>query len=216
MQRNIFSIRKMVIPFFLVLIVIGSMIGKQYATQNVPAAIWGTPVRFEQDTAMPYSGIEQVVADSEYLYILYSSNLGVVQVYNLNGDYQYSWKLYKHMNGSFFMAVQNDVLYIRDYHADIYVFSHGEFVSFLHDEEANAVKNAIPFSQFEENTPGYYIRNGSVWHSNNGIRQCVIERPLISVLFQNNFYFVLVVIIISGIGFVRFLKSRRKNTGDCP
>lgn len=213
MQRNILSVRKMAVLFFLVLIVIGSMIGKQYDTQNVPAAIWGTPVRFEQETVMPYSGIEQVVADSEHLYILYSSNLGVVQVYNLQGDYQYSWKLYKHMNGSFFMAVQNDVLYIRDYHADIYVFSHGEFVAFLHDEEANTVKNAIPFSKFEENTPGYYIRNGSVWHSNNGISQCVIARPLISVLFQNNFYFVLIVIIMSGMCFVRFLKNRRKRQG---
>lgn len=208
MQRDVFSIRKILFPFLLVTILVGMFIRTQNDAQGIPEAIWGTPVRFENNTPMPYSGIEQVVADSEHLYILYSSNRGVIQVYNLDGVYLYSWRLYKHTNGAFHMAVQNDVLYIRDYKTDIYVFSNGEFIEFLHGEAASTVKKSIPFSQFEENTTGYVVKNGSVWYITNGISRCVVSRPLISSIFQNNLHIVLFILILSSFGFMRYLKNK--------
>ena len=105
-------------------------------TKELPDAIWGRPVQFEDDSVMPNSGIEQVVSDGQRVYVLFTSRNGVVQVYDYGGTYLYSVRLYAHSNGAFAMAVEGNTLYIQDYHGDIYVFKNGEFTEFLKDDAA--------------------------------------------------------------------------------
>ena len=155
-------------------------------TKELPDAIWGRPVQFEDDSVMPNSGIEQVVTDGQWVYVLYTSRTGVVQVYDYGGTYLYSMRLYAHSNGAFKMATKDQVLYIEDYHADIYVFKNGEFTEFLKDDAADAIRAEIPYSTFEKNSEGYEIKNGSVWRVDGQMQTCIVNRPAQTGIYQNN------------------------------
>ena len=138
------SLKKILILIILLLCVLNIIMKPQNDTKDFPDAVWGTPITFVNNTIMPHSDIEQIVADDARVYVLYGSENGVVQVFDLEGTYLYSWRLYTHLNGGFRMVAINNVLHIQDYHGDIYAFRDGEFVAFLTGEEAESVKNGIP------------------------------------------------------------------------
>jgi len=186
MQFDFSKIKKILIPILIIWIFLNMAFGFGDDTKDFPNAIHGKPVRFENASLMPNTGIQQVVADSERVYILYSSEVGVLQVYDLTGNYLHSLRLYKHMNGAFSMAVYDDKLYVRDYHADCYVFQDGEFVAFLRDEAADAILDIVPYEQFEKNSEGYTIKKGSVWHTAEQGAQCIVSRPAKSGIYQNH------------------------------
>lgn len=207
--------KKMLILMIVLVIVLNVVFKPQDDTKDFPDAVWGTPITFVNNTIMPHSDIEQIVADDARVYVLYGSENGVVQVFDLEGTYLYSWRLYTHLNGGFHMAVKGDSLYIQDYHADIYVFRNGEFVEFLSDEKTDTIMAAIPFSKFEENTEGYVVKNGSVWYVSGDVNRCVIERPWITGIYQNNFNVALRVLIIAAAGITYYVYAKlRKKTGD--
>lgn len=181
------SVLKNVVVIILIIGVAFSLIFRPNDdTKGLPDAIWGKPVLFENDSVMPNSGIEQVLSDGQRVYVLYTSRNGVVQVYDCNGIYLYSVRLYAHLNGAFAMAVDGNMLYIEDYHGDIYVFKDGEFAEFLRSDAADAIKKEIPHSTFEKNTEGYEVRSGSVWRIEGAIQTCIVNRPAQTGIFQNN------------------------------
>ena len=181
------SVLKNVVVIILIIGVAFSLIFRPNDdTKGLPDAIWGKPVLFEDDSVMPNSGIEQVVSDGQRVYVLYTSRNGVVQVYDYNGIYLYSMRLYAHLNGAFAMAVDGNMLYIEDYHGDIYVFKDGEFAEFLRSDAADAIREEIPYSTFEKNTEGYEIRKGSVWRIEGDTQTCIVNRPAQTGIFQNN------------------------------
>ena len=186
MSRHVPNTKKVVIIILIIVVALSLIFRPNDDTKGLPDAIWGKPVQFEDKSVMPNSGIEQVVSDGQRVYVLYTSRNGVVQVYDYSGIYLYSLRLYAHMNGAFKMAVKDTVLYIEDYHADIYVFKDGEFIDFLRDDAADAIKEKIPYSTFEKNTKGYEIRSGSVWRVDGETQTCIVNRPVKTGIYQNN------------------------------
>ena len=128
----------------------------------------GRPLVLRRDTDRIYSGIRQIAADDQYLYVLYGS-YGVVQVYDLRGAYQYTIALYSHENGAFRIAVQEGALLIADKLENL-------FESFLDKTEAATYLEDIPFDSPAEN---YVVKLSSVWRvSPEGDTACVIKRPV--------------------------------------
>lgn len=206
------SIIKNVVIVILVIGVALSMIFKpDDDTKGFPDAIWGKPVLFEDDSVMPNSGIEQVVSDGQRVYVLYTSRNGVVQVYDYDGNYLHSMRLYAHMNGAFKMAVKDNLLYIQDFHGDMYVFKDGEFTEFLRNDAADAIKEEIPYSTFEKNTEGYEIRKGSVWRIEGDTRTCIVNRPAQTGIYQNNMNNLITILLFMAFALVYwyFQKKRR-------
>jgi len=186
MSRYLPIIKKVVVIILIIDIAFLLIFRPNDDTKGLPDAIWGKPVQFEDESVMPNSGIEQVVSDGQRVYVLYTSRNGVVQVYDYSGIYLYSMRLYAHSNGAFEMAVKDNVLYIKDYHADIYVFKDGEFIEFLSDDAADAIREEIPYSTFQKNTRGYEIRSGSVWRIDGETQTCIVNRPARTGIYQNN------------------------------
>lgn len=206
------SITKNVVVIILMIGVVLLMIFRpDDDTKGFPDAIWGTPVLFEDDSVMPDSGIEQVVSDGERVYVLYESKTGVVQVYDYTGKYLQSMRLYAHMNGAFKMAVKDNLLYIKDYHGDIYVFKDGEFTEFLRDDAADAIMEEISYSTFEKNTEGYEIRKGSVWRIEGDTQTCIVNRPVQTGIYQNNMDKLITILMFMAFSLVcwYFQKKRR-------
>ena len=186
MSRYLPVIKTVILIILVVGIALSLIFRPDDDTKGFPDAIWGKPVVFEDDSVMPHSGIEQVVSDGQRVYVLYDSEKGVVQVYDCGGTYLHSMRLYKHMNGAFSMPAEGDMLYIKDYHGDIYAFKNGEFSEFLRNEAADAIKEEIPHSIFEQNTQGYEVRSGSVWRIDGDTQTCIISRPAQTGIYQNN------------------------------
>ena len=186
MSRYLPVIKRIIIVILTIGIAFGMIYKPRDDGKELPDAIWGLPVQFEDDSVMPNSSIEQVVSDGKLVYVLYTSRTGVVQIYDYDGAYLYSMRLYAHSNGAFKMAIEGNILYIEDYHADIYVFKNGEFMKFLKDDAADAIRKKIPYSAFEKNTEGYAIKNGSVWRTEGEHDVCIVNRPAQVGIYQNN------------------------------
>lgn len=179
-------------------------------TKDLPDAIWGTPVQFKDNSVMANSNIEQVVSDGKYVYVLYTSRTGVVQIYDYDGEYLYSMRLYAHSNGAFKMAIADDTLYIEDYHADIYVFKNGDFLQFLRNDAADAIRHQISYSAFEKNTEGYEIINGSVWRIKGESRTCIVNRPAQVGVYQNNIDKLITVFLLAAFALVyQYFQKKR-------
>lgn len=210
MQFDFSKIKKILIPILVIWTFLNMAFGFGDDTKDFPDAIHGKPVRFENASLMPNTGIQQVVADAERVYILYSSEVGVVQVYDLMGNYLYSLRLYKHMNGAFSMAISENKLYVRDCHADCYVFQDGEFVEFLRDEAADAIFDIVPYEQFQKNSEGYTIKNGSVWRAAEQEEQCIISRPAKSGIYQNHLNVLLQLGVIAVFSIAAYVYKTKK------
>ena len=207
MSQSLFNgIRKVILPILLAFVVICAILNP---LNDLPDASQGKPERFKNDTAMLRAGIEQVVADAEHIYVLYNSAYGVVEVYDLSGNYLYSLRLYKHLNGAFHMAVKDDTQYIQDCRNNIYVFRDGEFIEYLENDEASSVEAVIPYSQFEANTAGYVIKKGSVWYQDGESMKCIVSRPVSSAVFQNNLDKLFGILLIATVACWVYVRKRK-------
>ena len=211
MSTKLSVIKNIGVVILMIGVVLSMMFKLDDDTKGLPDAVWGKPVVFEDDSVMPNSGVEQVVSDGERVYVLYTSRNGVVQVYDYNGTYLYSMRLYAHMNGAFSMAVDGNMLYIKDYHGDIYAFRNGEFTDFLKNDAADAIKKEIPHSTFEKNTEGYEVRSGSVWRIEGAIQTCIVNRPAQTGIYQNNLDNLIIIVAFMSFAlfFWYFQKKRR-------
>jgi len=77
-----------------------------------------------------YSGIKQVVAGENCIYVVFGSR-GIVNVYSKNGKYQYSVAVYDYRNGRVKIAIVEEELYIRDKVNNVYIFSGEELLQFV-------------------------------------------------------------------------------------
>lgn len=210
MLRNLPCIRIAVIAICVIAVICMWIFQPNNDTKGLPDAIWGNPIKFEDDSVMPHSAIEQVVSDGQRVYVLYTSTKGVVQVYDHTGAYLYSWRLYAHQNGAFGMAVHEDTLYIQDYHADIYVFRDGEFVEFLTNSAADTIANTIPYVEFESNTEGYKIKSGSIWRIDGETQICLINRPAQTGIYQNNINYLITILLFGAVAMIYWRKTTHK------
>lgn len=210
-SRYLPIIKKVVVVILIIGVAFAVILQPNDDTKGLPDAIWGRPVQFKDDSVMPNSGIEQVVSDGQRVYVLFTSRNGVLQVYDYSGTYLYSVRLYAHSNGAFAMAVEGNTLYIQDYHGDIYVFKNGEFTEFLKDDAADAIRDRIPYSNFEKNTEGYEIRKGSVWRIDGESQTCIVNRPAQTGIYQNNVDKLVTVFVLAGFALVCWY-FRKKRT----
>ena len=209
MSCNLLVLKKAVIIILAIVVACGLLFRPRDDTKGLPDAIWGKPVQFTDDSVMPYSSIEQVVSDSQHVYVLYTSSKGVVQVFDSDGNYLYSFRLFAHENGAFMMAVVDSVLYIRDYNADIYIFKGGEFVEFLTNDAADTIREKIPHNIFEKNTTGYEIKKGSVWYVDEETQKCIVNRPASTGLYQNSIDKLIMVIVLGAIAVICYIRKNR-------
>ena len=209
MSRELSVLKNVVVIILIIGIACGLLFRPTDDTKGFPDAIWGQPVQFENDSVMLYSSIEQVVSDGKRVYVLYTSRKGIIQVFDPNGNYLYSWRIFPHINGAFKMAVSDNVLYVRDYHADIYVFKEGIFVEFLTDNAADAISKEVQYSTFEENTAGYEIKNGAVWYVDGETKKCIVNRPVATEMYQNNIDKFIMVILFSAISMMCYFRKNK-------
>lgn len=169
-------------------------------------ALYGVPLIYENEDSLEMHSIDQVVDDGTRLYILFNDHEGIVQIYDIDGNYEKTVEFYGGNNGAFKIAAENGIFYVCDKKANLYLFSDGEFVDFLTNSEGMSLRKSI---NFEDSSPNFRVHLGSVWRIDNGEEICVIRRPISSALFQGNFVLILGFAIIFFGGIIR--KNRHLN-----
>lgn len=151
---------------------------------GIPVPVRGTPVRVDTYVNFNNIPISQIVDDGTYLYLLVDSHRGYVQVYDLNGQYQYMLCFGKQAaGGAFSIASKDGYFYVEDNRHNIYEFQLGEFLRFAEDEEASKEFSHISFN---EKSNRFRLRFGSVWRTDLSQPICVIKRPFYSFIYQYN------------------------------
>ena len=152
--------------------------------------------------------IEQVVDDGSYIYVLHHHSNGIVQVYDLDGNYQHTLFFYCHMNGGFSLAVEDNILYVQDMRQNVYVFREGEFCDFLTKREAEIELSNVRFRS-GESSDGYTIRSQSVWKEINGEPVLIIGTPDQDKVLDTTGLLMLGCVVILAI-----MIRKRRRTGD--
>ena len=165
------------------------------------------PITLVRNNDFLCTNISQIVADENHVYVLFG-NYSVLQVYTLNGDYEYSVSVYNHMKGITSIATHNNSLYICDKIDNVYVFSNGELSEFIDRTQSLSIRRKLPFGA---SSSEYRVHLASVWYAPGGeLSKCVIQRPAWLAIFQNNLLFILqfTLIVFAGAILLFFRKQK--------
>lgn len=168
-----------------------------------------TPIIVARKNDLLFTKVSQIVSDDNRIYVLFGT-YSVVQVYTHEGEYLYTISVYNHLNGRTEIAAHNNYLYIRDKIGNVYVFSSDCFVERIDRTEQANLPTMLSFGISDS---AYSVRLGSIWESETiDSAKCVIQRPIILSIYQNNTIFLMKLILVMIAGFVLFIPPARKRT----
>ena len=162
--------------------------------QEYPQAITcGIPVISTEYFDYVKLSIDQILDGNDNIYVLLDEHRGIVQVFDLSGEFQYTASFYDHMNGAFSIAVYKGDLYVRDSVHNIYILRDGKLFDFF---EREAIPEWIRQIDFNASSVNYQERLGSIWCVSDEQEYCVVQRPLQAAFYQNNLYFMCAIIVV--------------------
>lgn len=164
----------------------------------------GTPTIAVRKTELLCTGISQVVADDDRIYVLFG-DYSVVQVYTTDGQYLYSVSVYNHSNGRTHIAAKDGCLYIQDKHDNIYVFSDGVFSKYLDKQEAASLEKTL---NFDASDPDYTTKKGSLWRVSDS--RCVLKRPDWLIVYQGSLNWRIKIFLAILIGYLLYFPKPKK------
>ena len=206
--------RNRVIIIVLILLISIHVISLALDDGEYPTAkICGKPVIWAEYHDFSKFSIDQILSDDEYIYVLYGEHEGFLQVFDLQGVYQYSASFYKHLNGAFSMALEAGTLYVRDCVHNLYIIQDGKFQDFREREEASSLLEKLNFG-LQSRT--YRVRLGSIWRISGAEEYCIIRRPVQATLYQNDVMFFLGIAIVLLIGLCKPISffSQKKTSAN--
>ena len=169
------------------------------APKTFPETLYGQPV-VSANYENVDSSIEQVLQDDKYIYAMLHHSNGVVQVYDLEGKYQFTLFFYCHTKGGFSMALVENTLYVQDMRQNVYVFQGGTFQQFVKAEDAKTTFPGLDF-RTREISAGYEIQAGCVWRVSGNERVCIIgspKQPAVSFVYLTVAFCVIVTVLFLG------------------
>lgn len=164
----------------------------------------GVPILVKRKNDLLCTGISQIEADEEQIYILFGT-YGVVQVYTTEGQYLYSVSVYNHNNGRTEIMAKNGSLYIRDKHHNIYIISDGEFLEFIANDDADSIGKSRKFGVSD---PNYTLKGSSVWRVSDDT--CVLKRPDWLVIYQGNINWLIKFLLMITVGIILYFPVPKK------
>jgi len=164
----------------------------------------GSPIVVKRKNDLLCTGISQIVADEDRIYILFG-HYRVVQAYTTEGQYLYSVSVYNHSNGRTRIAAKDGCLYIQDKHENIYVFSDGEFLEYIDNPASDALGNKLKFGT---SSSEYTLKRSSVWRVADDT--CVLPRPDWLVIYQGNLNWLVKALLMITVGFILYFPVPKK------
>lgn len=164
----------------------------------------GTPTIVTRKNELLTTGISQVVADEDQIYVLFGT-YGVVQAYTPEGDYLYSVSVYNHRNGRTEIMAKDGCLYIRDKHHNVYIFSEGKFLEFIDSNDTNDIHQSRKFGVSDSN---YTLKGSSIWRVSDDT--CVLKRPGWLVIYQGNLNWLVKFFLMITVGFILYFPNSKK------
>lgn len=150
-------------------------------SQDLPAKTRGVPVKIEEYVDFSAYRIEKILDDGKRMYVLINDHEGYIQVFDLEGIYQYTLSFYNSGKGALTMAMEANNLYVIDRENNVYIFQDGDFVEFVEYNNANRQLQQLNRNDFSKR---YEIRLGSVWRIDGQEAICVIQRSFKSFIYQ--------------------------------
>lgn len=177
--------------------------------KTFPEVFFGRPA-----VSMEYSQldikVEQVVACDGYLYTQLGNSSGVVQVYDLSGNYQHTLFFFTHMKGFFSLAAEEKNVYVQDMQGNVYVLCEGEFDRLLLKFEAQDRLGDLDFASCAS-SEDYEIRENAIWRVTESGEQCIVEAPETSTLSSGRLL-AAGGCILSAMGLL-YLRKRKRSPG---
>lgn len=209
MLNKLSANRQKLILLLVAFISIMLLIRNNMQENSLPEKQYGIPVVIESYLRFDDTRITQILDDGNRMYVLVDSYRGYIQVFDLNGEYQYTLSFYHTLNGSFDMSINDNALYVRDSKHNIYVFHDGEFFAFIPKGDADLVFDG---QDFNASSKRYEIRMGSVWRIDLEKPICVIQRSLHSFLYQYHLDWLFKFLFLGVVCILTVIKSPSKKS----
>lgn len=170
----------------------------------------GVPTVVKRKNDLLCTGISQIVADEDRIYVLFGT-YSVVQAYTAEGEYLYSVSVYNHSNGGTQIAAKDGCLYIRDKRHNLYILSDGKLIEYLEDREADSAGKNLKFGASDS---GYTMKKGSVWRIADDT--CVLQRPDWLVIYQGSLNWLVKAFLMITVGFLLNFPIPKKKQESTP
>ena len=196
------------LPLFVIflIIILFLLFSKSGSNTETPTAIQGSPEVFVNPIPESFRGYSQIVNDDHFIYMLPDDQKGLIEVYDLEGKYLKSIKVYDaDENGAMKIAVAGNTLYICDKYANLYLFDNGIFTSYIPYYKNKELRKSI---DFEVNSTEYYQKNGSLWKGVGDERVCILEGTISSS--QILIYWILRIICMGALVALIIAQKNRK------
>lgn len=175
-----------------------------YCPPELKAASPGIPIIKELDNNTLFSGIKQIVEGEKYLYVLYGKH-GIIQVYDLFGNYQFSISVYSHKNGRIKLAYQDGKLFVRDKQNNLYAFTDNALSDYF---DKTISGKYIELMDFQQSAPNYHLHMGSVYKITVASSQCIIQRPAWLALHENGMGTIAMMGLMAILGVILLYKKK--------
>ena len=157
-----------------------------------------------------YGELTEIAVSDDILYVLYDDK-GIMECYDLDGNYLCSYGFPVIRNGKAAMQVIDNVLYVRSREGNVYSFSETQFLRFYSYMNDRAESNDIFEKATDDNLSSagvkYEIRGASVWREMpEAISEKVISRPEWMVIMResNIMYTHIICVLVMAVLWVKY------------
>ena len=171
----------------------------------------GKPYEFSREKEY-WCALADICVKDQYLYLLFGEK-GVLEIYDLDGNYIKSYAFYR-TKGQSQLHADDQYVYLRDQRRKLYLFSAGEFVRFENTDYDTYCQKLTTFypkgEQRKTDDAKYYVKLASVYPMNaDGSSEQVVHRPFYLTFFQGITWFVTIAIFMAACLILKAIADKR-------
>lgn len=207
--------KEKIIPVLIACALIALSVYAKVEMAKIPKPSLGALTVVKESVDLSDLGIQKIVHDDQFMYVLSYTSTGYVQMYDWNGEYQQTLVFYgPSKNGGFDIASVNDVVYVMDNVYNIYVLTGGKLEQFVEKKTAPEQWHAIcDMVDFQTASEKFVVRQGDIWRIEKDNEQCVVDRPLTAFIFQYGLGWAIMVIAMLIVAFSIHKSNKHKTEG---
>lgn len=145
--------------------------------KGIPQPAYGKPTEVTEKIE-GLVNVDQILHDNNHIYLL-DAYEGYLRIFDTDGNYLSGFSFFDMQHGIFQMALEEDVLYVRDPKRGLYFFKGGAFEWVSEGERKNMLIESL---NFYTNSDCYKVVKGDIWKYSDGVEYKVIDIPWYSFL----------------------------------
>lgn len=178
-------------------------------TKNIPKPAYGEAVEFTEKMD-GFIHVDQILHDENHIYLLDAFEGCYLRIFDTDGNYITSFVFSDMQNGTYRIALEDGILYVRDPKRGLQFYKDGAFEGITESERKDKLIESLNFNT-ESDT--YKSARGGIWKYSNETEHKVIDIPWYSFLANPTtgaILMILYMLVIMGLRLPGIIKKNKE------